>query len=307
MNNGFLHSDRTPEQQRQLPFHEHVVEVLADAGSRGLSSAGLEWAVYLGDAKRVLSGLEAESYDCVVTSPPYYWLRDYDIEGQIGKENTVSEYVEAIAGVMDEVFRVLKKEGLLFLNLGDTYYSGKGQPTQPDRKSRKRRFGLRAVDASGGVGINVRPKTAISIPPRVAIEMCKRKWILRSDIIWNRVHCLPESVYDRPRRSYEHVLMFAKNRKYYFDRKPLVAAGEEDIWYIPARPEQTNGIDTAPFPDELVQRCLDVGCPPAGRVLDPFAGSGTTLRVAIKSGRPADGIDLSDKFCEYMVDMLSHL
>jgi DNA modification methylase len=206
---------------------------------------------------------------------------------------------------MDEVYRVLKKDGVLFLNLGDTYYSGKGQSQGSDRKSSKRRFGLRAVDKSGGVGIGLRQKTIIGIPWRVAIEMSKRNWILRSPIIWHRTYRLPEAVIDRPRRSYEYVFMFVKNRKYYFDRQHLIDQKlEEDMWSIPARPKATNGIETAPFPDELVRRCLSIGCLPGGSVLDPFAGAGTTLRVAVKSGRPATGIDLNPDFCEYMVNEL---
>ncbi len=273
----------------------------------GRTSAGIEWNVYQGDALVVLEGLDDETYDCVVTSPPYFWLRDYDVDGQLGQEETVLEYVTAIADVMDEVRRVLKPGGVLFLNLGDTYYSGKGQPVGDDPKSRKRRFGLRAVDKSGGLGIGLQRKTIIGMPWRVAIEMCDRKWVLRSPIIWHRKHCLPEKVHDRPRRSYEHIFMFVKDRKYYFDRQPLRDASEEDMWTIAARPEPTNGLDTAPFPDELVQRCLDIGCPPAGYVLDPFAGSGTTLRVALRSGRPASGVELNPDFCTYMATQLGQL
>ncbi|MEW5816716.1 MAG: site-specific DNA-methyltransferase, partial [Spirochaetota bacterium] len=109
-------------------------------------------------------------------------------------------------------------------------------------------------------------------------------------------------VLDRPRRSYEYIFMFVKSRKYYFNREPLVDQKvEEDLWTIQARPKIANGIDTAPYPDELVQRCLDIGCPEGGVVLDPFAGSGTTLRVALNSNRPAIGIDLKREFCEFMV------
>lgn len=273
----------------------------------GLTQANVEWKVYLGDACTLLRNLPDESYSCVVTSPPYYWLRDYDVDGQIGQEESVNAYVESIADVMDEVYRVMRTDGVLFLNLGDTYYSGKGQPHGTDPKSSKRRFGLRAVDKSGGLGIGIRPKSAIGIPWRVAIELGQRGWVLRSPIIWSRKHCLPESVTDRPRRSYEYIFMLVKNRKYFFNRQALSDSGEEDLWVIPARPEPTNGINTAPFPDELVQRCLNIGCPSNGSVLDPFAGSGTTLRVALKSGRPATGIDLNRNFCNYMVTQLQKL
>ena len=149
----------------------------------GHTRQGVDWHVYIGDACKVLPILEDESFNCVVTSPPYYNLRDYSVEGQIGLEETVQEYVGAIVRVMDEVSRVLKRDGVLFLNIGDTYYSGKGKSHGKDRKSKKRRFGLRPVDKSGGVGVGMRPKSIIGIPWRVAIEMCSRGWILRSPII----------------------------------------------------------------------------------------------------------------------------
>lgn len=281
--------------------------------SAGATRAGLRWNVYLGDARTTLQSLPEQAYDCVITSPPYYCLRDYGVPNQIGREETVTQYVSAIAGVMDEVFRVLKDDGVLFLNLGDTYYSGKGKSHGTDPKSNKRRFGLRAVDRSGGVGIGIRPKSMIGIPWRVAIDMASRRWVLRSAIIWHRKNALPEAVKDRPRRSYENIFMFVKGRKYHFNRQALVeiVAGkqfiEEDVWTIVARPKPTNGLDTAPFPDEVVRRCLDLGCPPGGCVLDPFAGGGTTLRVALASGRHATGIDLNAAFCNYTVQQLTKL
>jgi DNA modification methylase len=269
---------------------------------------GLSWNVYQGDSVTVLNKLQDSSYDCCITSPPYYNLRDYGVEKQIGLEETVADYVESIASVMDAVYKKLKQDGLLFLNLGDTYYSGRGESQGKDSKSSKRRFGLRAVDKSGGVGIGIQRKSLIGVPWRVAIELTKRSWVLRSSIIWHRTRCLPEAVKDRPRRSYEHVFMFAKDRKYHFERQPLIEKNiDEDVWTIAPRPKMTDEIDTAPYPDELVQRCIDIGCRKGGLVLDPFAGSGTTLRVAIKSGRPATGIDLNPEFCNYMVTELMKL
>jgi DNA modification methylase len=284
-------------------FKELQPEITSGVGVwHGETLAGVKWDIHKGDALAVLKSLPDSSYNCCITSPPYYWLRDYGVDDQIGQEDTVTEYVQAISSVMSEVYRTLKDNGLLFLNLGDTYYSGKGQSQGLDRKSSKRRFGLRAVDKSGGVGIGIQRKSIIGIPWRVAIEMSKRKWVLRSTIIWHRPNCLPEPVQDRPSRSYEYVFMFAKDRKYYFNRDALIAGNvDQDVWTIPARPKPTNGVDTAPYPDELVERCIEIGCPKGGAVLDPFAGSGTTLRVALKSGRPATGIDLNTSFCEYMV------
>ncbi len=274
----------------------------------GQTSRFVHWEMHAGDALQVLRQMPDDSYNCAITSPPYYWLRDYGVDGQIGKEETVEEYVNAIVSTMNEVYRVLKPDGVLFLNLGDTYYSGKGESQGIDRKSNKRRFGLRAVDKSGGLGIGIQRKSIIGIPWRVAIKMSANKWVLRCPIIWHREHCLPENVKDRPSRSYEFVFMFVKSRKYYFNRQPLIEKNfDEDVWTIAARPKQANGIDTAPFPDELVQRCLDIGCPKDGSVLDPFAGSGTTMRVALVSGRSATGIELNPDFCEHAVKNLSNL
>ena len=273
---------------------------------KGITSSKVAWNLYAGDACNVLKCLPDAAFDCVITSPPYFWLRDYGIDDQIGHEDTIQLYVNAIVDVMSEVHRVLAPEGLLFLNLGDTYYSGKGRSHGVDPKSSRRRFGLRAVDRSGGMGIGLERKTMIGVPWRVALEMTQSDWVLRSSVIWNRVHRLRESVRDRPRRSYEFIFMFAKSRYYYFNRQPLKDHDEEDIWSIPAS-RMNNSVDTAPFPKELVERCLEIGCKPGGAVLDPFVGSGTTLRVALESGRRATGIDLNLKFCEYAAKQLQNL
>ena len=265
------------------------------------SDTPIQWSLYCGQAAEALRLIDEASVDCVVTSPPYFWLRDYKVEGQIGLEDSVDDYLSAITAVMDEVFRVLKPSGTLFLNLGDTYYSGKGKSHGTDKKSSKRRFGLRAVDRSGGLGIGLKRKSVIGIPWRVATEMCKKDWVLRSPIIWHRTKSLPEEVHDRPARGYEFIFLFAKDRRYYFDKSRLPHdGGVEDVWSIPARPRLNGAKQTAPFPDELVEQCLAVGCPPGGVVLDPFCGSGTTMRVALRDGHPALGIELNEAFCEYI-------
>lgn len=265
-------------------------------GVRG--EAGPQWGVYCGDASRVLTALDADRYACVITSPPYYWQRDYEVAGQIGLEPTIGGYVEAIARAMDGVRRVLHPRGVLFLNLGDTYYSGKGQPQGKDRKHSGRRMSvLRAVD---GGGLGAPKKTLLGMPWRVALAMIDRGWILRSDIVWRRENPVPESnAVDRPWRSYEHVFLFSKGRTYDFDRAALREASVEDVWTVESqsRPGREH---PAVFPAELVRRCLAIGNPRRGPVLDPFAGSGTVLKVAIDSGMAADGIDLSRAFCRQM-------
>jgi DNA modification methylase len=209
--------------------------------------------------------------------------------------------------VMDEVKRVLRQDGVFFLNIGDTYYSGKGESRGEDPKNPKRRFGLRAVDKSGGLGIGIKKKSLIGIPWRVALAMISRGWILRSSIIWYQKAALPESVKDRPKRSYENIFMFVKSGSYHFNSLARDPEGQQDMWTIIARPKSTEGLKTAPYPDELVKRCLDLACPEEGTVLDPFAGSGTTLRVALENGFSATGVELNKDFTEFIIKQLQKL
>jgi hypothetical protein len=147
----------------------------------GKSKAGVSWEVRRGNAVDVLYSLPEGRIDCAITSPPYYWQRNYGVIGQLGLERTIAEYVAGLVSVAQGIRRALRSDGLLFLNLGDTYYSAKGQPKGNDRKNKARRFELRAVD---GPGLGVARKTSIGIPWRVALAMIDDGWILRSPIIW---------------------------------------------------------------------------------------------------------------------------
>ena len=272
---------------------------------KGISPLGNPWAIYHGSALDVLKAMPANTVNCVVTSPPYYWLRDYGVDGQIGMESSISEYIDALTEIMHEVRRVLRDDGVAFFNIGDTFYSGKGMSQGQDGKSKKRRFGLRAVDKSGGMGIGLQRKSLIGIPWRLATSFMESGWVLRSAIIWHRLNRLPEHVQDRPGRSYDYVFLLAKSRRYYFNKQALIDKKiEEDMWTIPAQPKPSGGLDTAPFPDELVKRCLEVGCPKNGIVLDPFVGSGTTVRVANEIEMSGLGIDLNRDFCIYAANSL---
>lgn len=268
---------------------------------KGTTSTGASWEVHRGDIVQVLTHIPSNKFNCVITSPPYYWQRDYKVVGQYGLEKTIDEYVSNIVKSMEQVRRVLAKDGLLFLNLGDTYYSAKGQPKGEDKKNGARRFGLRAVDTSG---LGVPRKTIIGNPWRVALAMISKGWILRCPIIWRRENSPPEpTAKDRPWRTYEMIFMFSKTPKYRFYRDKL--GEDEDVWTISDRPINAKGIHSAAFPEKLVERCLNIGCPESGIVLDPYAGSGTVLRVAVQSGRTAVGIDLSERFCNHMIKELS--
>ena len=246
-----------------------------------------------GDCREILRIMPDESVNCCVTSPPYFWLRDYDVAGQIGHEDTVSDFVNVLADVFDEVKRVLRPDGVLWLNLGDSYYSGNGQPKGHDPKSSSRNFSrvkLRPLDVSGW---DIPKKSLCGIPWLVALELQRRQWTLRSDVIWCRETALAEpSVTDRPGRQHEYLFLFSKSRRYHFDRAAL---REEIVWHIP---HQRGGIDghSAAFPFALAEQCIISGCPAGGLVLDPFGGSGTTGLAAQHLGRDCILIELNSDY-----------
>jgi len=254
-----------------------------------------------GDAATALKSLPSDKFNVAVTSPPYYWVRDYGFEGQLGHEESVEAYVDALMEVFDEVKRTLHPEGMFFLNIGDTFYSGNGQPHGSDPKCSSRNFlrtKVRPVDVSGW---DIPKKSLIGIPWKVAFAMQLRGWTLRSSIIWNRCNAFVEpTARDRPHRQYEFVFMFTKSRFYSFDRSKLV---EEDVWNIPIE-RNRRAKHNAAFPSELVRRCVEVGSPPNGHVLDPFVGSGTTIFTALKQRRNVVGIDMGDDYIDYIQSTL---
>lgn len=261
------------------------------------------WVVLQSDVLHGLQAIESESIDCVVTSPPYFWQRDYEVDGQYGHESTIEDYVEALRLCFHELRRVLKVDGTFFLNLGDTYYSAKGKPHGRDEKHRGRMMSRQKLRAVDGPGLGLPRKSLIGIPWRVALALQEDGWTLRSDIIWRRPGSVPEpTAKDRPWTTYEHIYLLAKSPRYYFDRSAL--GHEEDIWQITSRPENP-GAHFAPFPYALAERCIRCGCRQSGVVLDPFVGSGTTMLAAKALGHSAIGIDLSEKYCEFIVERLN--
>jgi site-specific DNA-methyltransferase (adenine-specific) len=266
-----------------------------------LTSANHVAGLLCGDAATSLASLPPEVFNVAVTSPPYFWVRDYGYDGQIGHEESVEQYIDGLMRVFDEVYRTLHPEGVFFLNIGDTYYSGNGQPHGHDPKCASRNFlrkKVRPVDVSGW---DIPKKSLIGIPWKVAFAMQSRGWTLRSSIIWNRVNSFVEpTARDRPYRQYEFVFMFSKSRFYSFDRSQLP---EEDVWNIPI--ERTRRANhNAAFPSELVRRCINVGSPPGGNVLDPFVGSGTTVLTALKENRNVVGVDMGEDYIDYIQSVL---
>ena len=265
-----------------------------------------------GDAFEKIKLLKDKSVDSIMTSPPYWQLRDYGVAGQLGLEDSVEEYIEKLIEIFNECWRVLKDTGTVFINMGDTY---------------------------SNVNSNIRRKSKMMIPERFAIAMIKRGWILRNEIIWHKPNVVPEAVRDRFTNDFEKIYFFTKSEKYFFEKqyetfsektltafkdgimptgkKKMLGAGESrtgmrevnkpwravcnekgrnmrTIWKI-----ATKGIPEAhfaTFPEELVKRCLLSGCPERGVILDMFLGSGTTLKVARQLNLNGIGIELNQEY-----------
>ena len=265
-----------------------------------------------GDVRQVLSELEPESVQCVVTSPPYWGLRDYGSDGQLGLEATPEGYIDNMVEVFREVKRVLSNDGTLWLNLGDGYLQ----------------------------------KKLVGMPWRVALALQADGWWLRNDIIWSKPNPMPEPVKDRLTKSHEYIFLLTKSKTYYYDHESIKepysessiqrinqvsfdkqTGGSKDYGKVSVHSKNTNsirgtlekfkenlgngrnrrtvweittksypGAHFATFPEEIPELCIKAGTKTGDLVLDPFVGSGTTCAVASRLGRESIGIDLSEEY-----------
>ncbi len=255
--------------------------------------------LYRGDAAQVLAHLPKASVDCIVTSPPYYGQRDYEVRDQIGLEEHPQEYIDRLVKVFRAAKQVLKPSGSLWVNLGDTYWSGKGKSGGEDKKQKNRRF-LRPQDKSGPRPLCT-PKQLLLIPHRFAIAMQEEGWIVRNDNVWYKVNPTPDPVGDRSASAHEYVFHFVLARRYYYNKQAVAfpSSGSSKIkappsvWMIPTATNFKKHI--AVFPERLVNIPIMATLPPGGVLLDPFCGSGTALGYAVAQGkrRKAIGIDVS--------------
>ena len=286
--------------------------------------------IYKGDALEVLQTMEDEMVQTIITSPPYYGLRDYGIDGQLGLEDAPEEYIEKLVSIFREARRVLKKNGTLWLNLGDSYWHnrsnngvggghGKGQSKNSFR-------------CGGKSHSYLKPKDLIGIPWRVALALQQDGWYLRSDIIWHKPNTMPESVMDRPTKSHEHIFLFSKSQRYYYNcdaiKEPCVQGdtktrnrdgnklnstpgrtqmggltknnyekkNKRDVWSIPTSPFKDAHF--AVFPVELIEPCILAGSSKGDIVLDLFLGSGTTAIASMKNDREFIGIEIKQEYIE---------
>lgn len=322
-----------------------------------------------GDCIEGMRTLPDASVHCCVTSPPYWGLRDYGHDGQIGLESTPEAYVARMVEVFREVRRVLRDDGTCWVSLGDSYASG--EIGRHDRKEGRRADGGDFAEKERGesrqqmrLRSSVKPKDLVGIPWRVAFALQADGWWLRQDIIWAKPNPMPESVRDRCTKAHEYVFLMTKSERYYYDAEavsepvavsstarlsqptlpiqagsdrvpgktngPMKAVGprfggnkfgdsdepkhatksgnvyqipdangrrnRRSVWTVTTKPY--SGAHFATMPPDLVEPCILAGCPEGGTVLDPFAGSGTTLAVAAELGRNAVGCELNPEYIE---------
>lgn len=285
-----------------------------------------------------LSQLQDDSVDCCVTSPPYWGLRDYGVEGQIGLEPTMTDHLATMVAVFEEVRRVLKPEGTCWVNYGDCYATTPNGRSAADTKAAggdDRTFRDKPFSTIGGA---LKAKDLCMIPNRLAIALQDAGWWVRSEIIWHKPNPMPESIRDRPATAHEKIFLLTKSARYFYDAEAVMERVADSS---SARLNQniedqagsnranggrkTNGsmkavggcdgkrnlrnvwtIPTAAFsdahfatfPSALVEKCIIAGCPKGGLVLDPFGGSGTTGMVADRLGRNAVLIELNPEYAE---------
>lgn len=259
-------------------------------------------ALFLGDSLETLHELATGSVDCAITSPPYLGLRDYGIDGQIGLEHTLDDYINNLVDVFMELHRVLADDGTFWLNIGDTYGRGSrplAQPAQTFEKSRNKE-----KRPQNSRSLKLRNKSLIGVPWKIAFALQDAGWLLRSEIIWHKPNPTPEAIRDRVTRSHETIFMFTKQEKYHFDVDVIRELGvdgetlvrKKDVWSVNAKPYREAHFAT--FPDTLIEPMVRAGCKPGGVVLDPFSGSGTTGLVALREGRKYIGIELNPEYME---------
>ena len=256
--------------------------------------------ILAGDCRDVLKTIPDASVHCCVTSPPYFGLRDYGHDGQIGLERTPDEFVAKLVSVFREVRRVLRDDGTLWLNLGDTsnnrrrIRSSSHQPSLNGFSeltwAEATKLGLTRLSVNDG---DLKEKDMCGVPWLTAFALRKDGWFLRQEIIWSKNFGKPEPSVDRLPNRHEQLFLFAKSRRYFFDRDSLPSYAAGSVWSIAPKGRGDHG---ATFTDALVEPCILAGCPVDGTVLDPFGGAGTTGLVADRHQRSAILIELNSEY-----------
>jgi site-specific DNA-methyltransferase (cytosine-N4-specific) len=256
--------------------------------------------VFTGDSLKILPTLADESAQCCVTSPPYWGLRDYEHPAQIGAESSPEIYVENLVALFREVRRVLRKDGTLWLNVGDGYArnggTGNHGPNAVVGNTKKliQKRNCKVPEVWG-----LKDRDLIGLPWRVAFALQSDGWILRSKITWIKKNAMPESVKNRPTSATEEIFLFAKSPSYFYDSNGIreeSGANLRNYWIL--GPDSRKTGHQATFPRELARRCILLGSREGDTILDPFGGSGTTGIAAVELNRKAILIELNPLYAQ---------
>jgi site-specific DNA-methyltransferase (cytosine-N4-specific) len=255
-----------------------------------------ESTVISGDCAQSLRLLPREFFQTIVTSPPYWGFRDYGNPGQIGTEATFDTYIARLVAVFAEARSTLRRDGTLWINLGDGYTSGNRKYRARDNRYPSRQSHTRPLTPTG-----LKPKDLLGLPWRLALALQEDGWYLRADVVWEKSNALPESVKDRPSRTHEYVFLLSKEERYKYNstaaREPgsgVATRNLRSVWRIPTRPIDAN--HHATFPVELASRCILASTEANDFVLDPFFGIGTTGTAALANSRRFLGIELNPTY-----------
>lgn len=267
-----------------------------------------ESLIIKGDSRTVVQGLPDNFYSCCVTSPPYWGKRDYGYDGQIGAESDLKDYIHNIVSIFKIIKSKLKDDGTLWLNLGDSYTSGNRNKRAEDKKNPAREMTYRPPTPKG-----LKPKDLIGIPWRVAFALQEDGWYLRSDIIWYKPNCQPESVKDRPTLAHEYFFLLSKSEKYFYEYEKILEKtsvngnlrNKRSVWSVNTEPFQ--GAHFATFPEELIKPIILVATREDDYVLDPFLGSGTVGVVCEKLNRKFHGIELKDEYLKIAYSRINNI
>jgi DNA modification methylase len=272
---------------------------------------------------QTMARMKDNSIDCVITSPPYWQLRDYGYDGQWGLEPTFQQYLENLWSMMDEIYRVLKPEGTCWINLGDTYMNNSSYCEKGRQGYGNDKIGMLYKSSD-----TIKQKSLCLIPHRFAIGCIDRCWIMRNDVIWAKRNGMPESVTDRFSKKHEYFFFMVKSEKYFFDldaiRDKIIYNDDRgrfsdhpnnggqskvilnpngknpgsvsDFWDIPTKPSSSKHY--ASYNDSLLVKPVLAGCPEGGIIYDPFMGTGSTAEVALRSNRKFIGSEMSKDYCE---------
>ncbi len=250
--------------------------------------------IICGDCRHELKKIPNCTVQSIVTSPPYWGLRDYGHPDQIGLEDTIDEYLSQLNLIFNELLRILKNDGILWLNIGDGFTSGNRKYRAKDSKYSARYMSKRPMTPK-----SLKEKELIGIPWRVAFMLQEIGWYLRNDIIWHKPNAMPESVQDRPNRSHEYLFMLTKNSHYSFQKEYLKNDNDEilrSVWTIKNNSRST--VHSATIPNELVKYCIKTSSRKGDLILDPFCGIGTVGHVSINEERQFLGIEINSEFAD---------